>query len=60
MNTILLVTLLLLVIVPAALIVYRSDRRTSHISRVPFGFGADTDRIRAELIVLNLRRRDCA
>ncbi|WP_262365710.1 hypothetical protein [Gordonia sp. OPL2] len=60
MNTIVLVTLLVAFVLPAAVIVYRSDRRTSHISRVPFGFGADADRIHDELVVLNLRRRDCA
>ncbi|AZG47397.1 hypothetical protein [Gordonia insulae] len=60
MNTMILIMLLIAFVAPAAVMVYRSERRTDHISRVPFGFGADSDRIHDELVVLNLRRRDCS
>ncbi|MFW0786543.1 hypothetical protein AAFP35_18765 [Gordonia sp. CPCC 206044] len=61
MNTVLLITILLMVVVPAAVAVYRSERRTDHISRVPLvGGEIDRRRIDDELAVLRLRRRDCA
>ncbi|GAA3711710.1 hypothetical protein [Gordonia hankookensis] len=60
MNTILMITLLLVIVAPAVVFVYRADRLTSHLTRVPFGFGPDSERIHDELVVLNLRRRDCA
>ncbi|WAC57381.1 hypothetical protein [Gordonia sp. SL306] len=60
MNTILMITLLVVIVAPAVVFVYRADRKTSHLTRVPFGFGPDSERIHDELVVLNLRRRDCA
>ncbi|WP_202421829.1 hypothetical protein [Gordonia sp. SID5947] len=60
MNAIVMIILLAVIVVPAAVLVYRADRQTSHLSRVPFGFGPDSERIHDELVVLNLRRRDCA
>ncbi len=60
MNTIILLTLLIAIVAPAVVMVYRADRRTTDLNRVPFGFGPDSERIHDELVVLNLRRRDCA
>ncbi|MGC5259230.1 hypothetical protein ACPXCG_23050 [Gordonia sp. DT218] len=60
MNAFLMITLLVVIVAPAIVLVYRADRQTSHLNRVPFGFGPDSERIHDELVVLNLRRRDCA
>ncbi|WP_040509762.1 hypothetical protein [Gordonia soli] len=78
--TTLAITLLVLVAVPAAVVVYRVHQRTHELPRIPFGFGVaqpdgrnrgndvvaarrlgpDADRIRSELVTLQLHHRDSA
>lgn len=71
MTTIVILTILIPAVTATMLIVYRSERRTAHLSRVPFHVastrhgsrrkstvGPDADRIDMELDTLLLLRRD--
>lgn len=64
MTTILMLTVLLPVVIVAGLVVYRVERRTEHLPRIPLGFGSisldapDAARLNSELDTLLLRRRD--
>ncbi|MGV9711389.1 hypothetical protein ACWDTI_12075 [Gordonia sp. NPDC003424] len=74
MNTLMLVTLLVVVVVPTMVVVYRAHRAVGDPTPIPLGHlaglavrshnlpptrGPDTDRIERELFALQFHHRDC-
>ncbi|MFW0793590.1 hypothetical protein AAFP30_07245 [Gordonia sp. CPCC 205515] len=74
MNTLVLVTLLAVVLVPAVVVVYRAHRAVGDPTPVPLGhladlavrgfsvpprLGPDSDRVDQELFALQFHHRDC-
>ncbi|MXP23768.1 hypothetical protein GIY30_20735 [Gordonia sp. HNM0687] len=60
MNVLILLALLIVILAPVAILIQRTEGWAPPRNRPPSGLGPDAERIRAELDLLFLQRRDSA